>query len=163
MKGKGGALARLELLEARERERIEAVETEKDREVTEAALRLSDPMRVALYECIHAEDAGGAWWAEVLAAGKAVCVEVLPGGDAIWAWDRSLGTLPDGTPSPLAPVGTAAYFEAEAARCEAVGLKAHEADLPEGLSEDALETFCRWAAARAYLTAHLAHVIGEGA
>ncbi|MFB9991527.1 hypothetical protein ACFFLM_06040 [Deinococcus oregonensis] len=162
MKGKGGALARLELLEARERERIEAVEAEKDREVTESVLRLTPAMQAALYECLAAQDMGGAWWAEVLEAGKIMCAEVSPGGEAVWEWDRIVETLPEGTPSPVAPVGTAAYFEAEAAHCEALRIRAHEADRPDGVSVEALETFCRWAVARAAWTAHLAHVIGEG-
>jgi hypothetical protein len=144
-----GALARLEVLEVRERERVAGVEAVKEGQDRQALERLSAADRAAVFENLKALDAGGAWWAAVCAAVQAAHGEPLPGGDAARAWEKALYELPDGLPYPAPPAGSARYFEAEAARCDAMKEEARTRceDLPDGVTGDALEAGARWSAA----------------
>jgi hypothetical protein len=144
-----GTLARLEALEAAERERVATVETAKEDTAAWAAERLAPADRATLFEHLDAEEAGGAWWAEVCRASSALDGPPLedPVGEAARAWGEATGGTPEGVPYPLPPAGAAAYFEREAARCDTVKEDAPGEVLPEGVSVEAAQTAARWSAA----------------
>ncbi|WP_407569108.1 hypothetical protein [Deinococcus altitudinis] len=121
----------------------------KEDKATWAAERLARADWAALFEHLEAEEAGGAWWAEVCRAGAALHGEPLedPAGEAAQAWLRLLEDVPDGQPYPLPPVGAAAYFEREAGQCDAVKEGAAVEVLPEGVGLEAAQTAARWSAA----------------
>ncbi|WP_424951018.1 hypothetical protein [Deinococcus sp.] len=150
MKGKPrGTVARLEALEDRERERVAAVEAVKEEQAARALEALEAADMAALYEHLDAQEAGGAWWAEVCRAGDALHGGPLEdsAGEAARAWVRLLEDVPDGQPYPLPPVGAAAYFEREAGQCDAVKEGAAVEVLPEGVGLEAAQTAARWSAA----------------
>ncbi|MGY2895446.1 hypothetical protein [Deinococcus sp. UYEF24] len=150
MKGKArGTVARLEALEDRERERVAAVEAVKEEHAARALEDLEAADLSALYEHLDAQEAGGAWWAEVCRAGDALQGPPLeaPAGEVSRAWLRLLEDVPDGQPYPLPPAGAAAYFEREAGQCDAVKEGAAREALPEGVGLEAAQTAARWSAA----------------
>jgi len=150
VKGKPrGTLARLEALEAAERERVAAIEAVKEEQAARALEALAHADRAALYEHLDAQEAGGTWWAEVCRAADALQGPPLedPAGEAARAWGWSLDDTPDGVPYPLPPVGAAGYFEREAARCDTVKEDAAGGVLPEGVGLKAVQTAARWSAA----------------
>jgi hypothetical protein len=150
VKGKArGTLARLEALEDRERGRAAAVETAKEDAAARALEALAPADRAALFEHLDAQEAGGAWWAEVCRASAALEGPPLedPAGEAARAWGRAAEDTPDGLPYPLPPDGAAAYFEREAAHCDTVKEGAALEALPDGVTLEAAQTAARWSAA----------------
>ena len=141
--------ARMAALEDRSRVRVAAVEEEKTEQWTRAAQRLPAADRAALFEHLDAQEAGGAWWAEVCRAVAALAGAPLedPAGAAARAWCQATEDTPDGVPYIRPPVGAAAYFEREAARCDTVKADAPGLTLPDGVSLDAAQTAARWSAA----------------
>ena len=98
-----GTLARLEALEAAERARVAAVEEVKEDTAMWAAERLAPADRAALFEHLDAQEAGGAWWAEVCRASSALEGPPLedPAGEAARAWGEAAGNTLEGVPYPL--------------------------------------------------------------
>ena len=165
MKGKArGTLARLEALEAAERERIAADVAVKEGLTERALSRLSRADRAAVREHLDAQEAGGAWWAEVCRAADALTGQPLEdlAGEAARTWWQKLEDTPDGVPYDLAPAGAAVYFEREAARCDTVKEDAPGEALPEGVSLEAVQTAARWSAGWWRYTAVYALEMGEG-
>jgi len=157
-------LARLEALEAVERERVAAVEAVKEEQSERAFERLAPAELAALYAWDEAQEAGGTWWAAVVAAGQAVGSDPLedPAGEAARAWGEAFADTPDGTPWPVASVGAAAYFEREAVRCDLTGAAALAGGpLPPGVALEALEVAARWSAALLRLQAAHAAQLSE--
>ena len=156
-------LVRLEALEGQVRARVTAVESVKEDQGEQAVHLLTPADREAVFEMLEAGDVGSSWWAEVLAAGDAVTGEPLPGGEAARAWWEVLEATPEGLPYTVAVSGTAAYFEAEAGRCDAVKEETARtsAEAPEGVTVHALATSARWSAGWWRYMAALARVIGE--
>ena len=148
MKAGRSKLTRLEALETAERARVAADVAAKEEQAGRAIERLSPADRAAVYEHLDVQDAGGAWWAEVCRAADALAGLPLedPAGEAARAWWQILEDTPDGAPYPLPPVGAAAYFEREAARCDAVKTDAPGEVLPDGVSLEAVQTAARWSA-----------------
>ena len=146
MSGTAACLARLE---DRDRVRVAAVEEEKTEQWTRAAQRLRAADRAALFEHLDAQEAGGAWWAEVCRALAALEGAPLedPVGEAARAWCQAMEDTPEGVPYTRPPVGAAAYFEREAARCNTVKTDAPGLTLPDGLTLEAVQTAARWSAA----------------
>ena len=164
MKGKArGTVARLEALEDREHSRVAAVEDLKAEQWTRAALRLSGTDRAALHEHLAAQEAGGAWWAEVCRAAEVLHGQPLedPAGEAARAWSEALADTPEGALYPLPPLGAAAYFEREAARCDTVKEDAPGVPLPEGVNLEAVQAVARWSAAWWRYEAAYALLLGE--
>jgi len=161
MSGQGVRLARLE---DRDRVRVAAVEEEKTEQWKRAALRLPAVDRAALQEHLDAQEAGGVRWAEICRATVALEGVPLedPAGEAARAWSGVTGATPEGVPYPRPPVGTAAYFEREAARCDTVKAEALGEVLPEEVCLDAVQTSARWCAAWWRYEAALALELGEG-
>ena len=155
--------SRLAALEDRSRARVAAVEEAKAEQWTRAAQRLPAADRTALHEHLDAEDAGGAWWAEVLRVWTALEGPPLedPAGEAARAWGQAMEDTPDGVRYPLPPPGAAAYFEREAARCDAVKSDAAGEVLPGGVSLEAVQTAARWSAAGWRYEAAFALELGE--
>ena len=164
MRAARGTLGRLEALEERERSRVAAVEAAKDQQAEQAMLRLSQRDHAAMREFREAADAGGEWWAEVSRVWELIQADHLPGGEAARAWGDRCAAVGDGVPYPTAPMGAAAYFEAEGARCEEAEVFARTpgAALPDGVRAVALEACARWAGSDWRYMAALARVIGEG-
>ena len=144
-----GKLARLGVLEDRSRARVAQVEEAKAGQWTRAAQRLPAADRAALHEYLDAEDAGGAWWAEVCGVWSALEGAPLddPAGEAARAWGQATEDTPDGVLYTLPPPGAAAYFEREAARCDTVKTDAPGQVLPDGVSLEAVQAAARWSAA----------------
>ena len=159
-----GTAARLARLEDRDRVRVAAVEEAKAEQWTRAAQRLPAADRAALHEHLDAEDAGGAWWAEVCRTVNTLKGSPLedPAGEAARAWEEATVNTPAGVPYPRPPVGAAAYFAREAARCDAVKAEAPGEVLPDGVSLDAVQTVARWFAAWWRFEAAFALELGEG-
>ena len=158
-----GKASRLAALEDRSRARVAAVEEAKAEQWTRAAQRLPASDRAALHEHLDAQDAGGAWWAEVCRAADALAGLPLedPAGEAARVWKQATEDTPDGVPYPLPPPGTAAYFEREAARCDTVKTDAPGEVLPDGVSLEAVQTAARWSAALWRYEAAFALELGE--
>ena len=158
-----GTLARLEALETAERARAVGVEAAKEEQWTRAAQRLPAADRAALHEHLDAEDAGGAWWAEVCRTVNTLKGSPLedPAGEAARVWKQATEDTPDGVPYPLPPVGAAAYFEREAARCDTVKADAPGEALPDGVSLEAVQTAARWSAALWRYEAAFAQVVTD--
>ena len=159
-----GKLARLGVLEGQRRVRVAQVEEAKAGQWTRAAQRLPAADRAALHEYLDAEDAGGAWWAEVCRVWSALEGPPLedPAGEAALAWQETAATAPEGVPYPCPPAGAAAYFEREAARCDAVKTDAPGEVLPDGVNLEAVQTVARWFAAWWRFEAALVLELGEG-
>ena len=159
-----GKLARLGVLEGQRRVRVAQVEEAKAGQWTRAAQRLPAADRAALHEHLDAEDAGGAWWAEVYRVWSALEGPPLddPAGAAARAWGQATEDTPEGVPYPLPPVGAAAYFEREAYRCDTVKTDAAGEVLPDGVSLEAVQTAARWSAAMCRFEAAFALELGEG-
>ena len=158
-----GKASRLAALEDRSRARVAEVEEAKAEQWTRAARRLPAADRAALHEYLDAQDAGGAWWAEVYRASAALEGSPLedPAGEAARVWKQATEDTPDGVPYPLPPVGAAAYFEREAARCDTVKTDAPGEDLPDGVSLGAVQGAARWSAAGWRYEAAFAQELGE--
>ena len=158
-----GKASRLAALEDRSRARVAQVEEAKAEQWTRAAQRLPAADRAALHEHLDAQDAGGAWWAEVCRASAALEGSPLedPAGEAARAWGQATGDTPEGMPYTLPPVGAAAYFEREAARCDTVKTDAPGEVLPDGVSLEAVQTAARWSAAGWRYEAAFALELGE--
>ena len=156
--------ARMAALEDRSRARAVAVEEAKEKQWTRAAQRLPAADRAALYEHLDAQDAGGAWWAEVCRVSSALAGLPLedPAGEAARAWGQATEDTPEGVPYPRPPVGAVAYFEREAARCDAVETDAAGEVLPDGMSLEAVQTAAHWSAAGWRYEAAFALELGEG-
>jgi hypothetical protein len=174
VKGKArGTLARLEALEDRERDRAAAVETVKEDAAARALETLAPADRAALFEHLDAQEAGGAWWAEVCRATAALEGPPLegpplegppledPAGEAARAWEELTIYTPAGVAYPLPPMGAAAYFEREAARCDTVKKDAAGLPLPDSLWLEAVQTAARWSAAMWRFEAVFALELGE--
>ena len=84
-----------------------------------------------------------------------------PAGEATRAWGQATEDTPDGVPYPLPPVGAAAYFEREAARCDRVKTDAPGEALPDGVSLEVVQTVARWSAAGWRYEAAYALELGE--
>ena len=156
--------ARMAALEDRSRARVAAVEEAKAEQWERAALRLPATDRAALHEHLDAEDAGGAWWAEVYRVWGALEGPPLedPAGETARAWGQATEDTPEGVPYTLPPVGAAAYFEREATRCDTVKTDAAGEVLPDGVSLEAVQTAARWSAALWRYEAAFALELGEG-
>ena len=164
MKGKArGTLARLEALEAAERDRVAADVAVKEGWTERALSRLSPADRAAVHEQMDAQEAGTAWWAELCRVSVILEGQPLedPAGEAARAWSEALGDIPDGVPYPMPPAGAAAYFEREAGRCDAVKEAAPGEVLPDGVSLKAVQTVARWSAGWWRYDAAYALVMGE--
>ncbi|CAM3623427.1 hypothetical protein [Deinococcus frigens] len=120
-----GTVSRLEALEDTAAQRQAAVETAKE----ETWARVFNRMARADVEAIAAGDdcqeQSGPQWAEVrrlmtLATGPRL---PHPVSEAAWDWHARYTKTPEGQPWPVPadPSSFAAYFEAEAARADAVG------------------------------------------
>ena len=159
-----GTAARLARLEDRDRARVAAVEGRKVSQSERAARRLAPADRAAIFEELDAYEAGGPWWAEVCRATAALTGAPLedPAGAAALAWQETAATAPEGVPYPCPPAGAAAYFEREAARCDAVKTDALGEVLPDGVSLEAVQTVARWFAAWWRFEAALSLELGEG-
>lgn len=155
--------ARMAALEDRSRARVAAVEEAKAEQWTQAAQRLPAADRAALYEHLDAQEAGGAWWAEVCRVWSALEGPPLedPAGEAARAWGQATEDTPDGVPYPLPPPGAAAYFEREAARCDTVKSDAVGEVLPDGMSLEAVQAAARWSAAMWRYEAAFAQVVTD--
>ena len=151
-------------LEDRSRARVAAVEEAKAEQWTRAAQRLPAADRAALHEHLDAQEAGGAWWAEVYRVWTALEGPPLedPAGEAARAWGQATEDTPAGVPYTQPPVGAAAYFEREATRCDAVKTDAAGEVLPDGVSLEAAQTAARWSAAMWRYEAAFALELGEG-
>jgi len=141
-------LLRLEALEAAERERVAADVAIKEERATRAIGRLSPADRTAVHEYLDAQEEGSEWWEEVCKVGDAVSGLPVedPVGEAARAWWETLEDIPDGVPHPLPPIGAAAYFEREAARCDLAAEQAPKEVLPDSVSLEAVQTAARWSA-----------------
>ena len=159
-----GAAVRLARLEDRDRARVAAVEEQKTAQWERAALRLSAPDRAVLFEHLDAQEAGGPWWAAVCQASTALEGAPLddPAGEAARAWSDAVEDTPEGVPYTRPPVGAAAYFEREAARCDTVKADAPGEVLPDGVSLEAVQAAARWSAALWRYEAAFALELGEG-
>lgn len=141
-------LLRLEALEAAERERVAVDVAVKEERATRAVGRLSPTDRTAVHEYLDAQEEGGEWWDEVCKAGDAVSGPPLedPVAEASRSWWETLEDIPDGVPHPPPPIGAAAYFEREAARCDLAAEQAPDELLPDGVSLEAVQTAAHWSA-----------------
>ncbi|WP_407569628.1 hypothetical protein [Deinococcus altitudinis] len=159
-----GTAARLARLEDRDRVRVAAVEDAKAEQWKRAVLRLPDTDRAALHEHLDVLEAGGAWWAEVCRAAAALEGPPLedPAGEAARAWSEAVEGTPEGVTYTRPPVGAVAYFEREAARCDAVKADARGEVLPDGVSLEAVQTVARWFGAWWRYEAAFALELGEG-
>ena len=136
-------------LEDRDRARVAAVEELKVSQSERAARRLAPADRAAIDEELDAQEAGGPRWAEVCRAVAALEGAPLedPAGEAARAWSEETGDTPAGVAYIRPPVGAAAYFEREAARCDTVKADAAGEVLPDEVSLEAVQTAARWSAA----------------
>lgn len=163
MSGKRGAQARLEALEAAERDRVAADVEVKEEWTRRAMARLTPADLDALYEQLDAMEAGTAWWAEICRASATLASVPLedPAGKATRAWSEALGGIPDGVPFPKPPAGAAAYFRREAARCDTVRANAAGLPLPDDVSLEALQTATLWSGALYRYHVELSLELGE--
>ena len=159
-----GTLARLGALEDRARVRIAAVEDQKVSQAERAVKRMAPADRAAISEHLDGYETRSEWWVEVCRATAALEGPPLEdlAGEAARAWEEAALNAPEGVPYPLPPVGAAAYFEREAARCDTVKTDAPSLPLPDGLTLEAVQTAARWSAAGWRFEAALALELGEG-